>query len=219
MLTWIALTALLLFSAATYMAGRRRAVAATGGKPAQLHSLPGYDGGYAALWVGVPAALLILLFAMFGGRLEAGLLRADTPAAVAQRSGPQQNVFYGDARAIARGGAPSETAYDGALKTALDAKVAKSRQINGLIEYGSIALGAVLALAGAFTAYRRISPQFRARNKVEGWIAGLFIAPLSMGMTVGLTALEFLVAFLQAFVFAVLTCIYLNDVVNLDHAH
>jgi F-type H+-transporting ATPase subunit a len=38
-------------------------------------------------------------------------------------------------------------------------------------------------------------------------------------MTIGLTALEFLVAFLQAFVFAVLTCIYLNDVVNLDHAH
>lgn len=50
-------------------------------------------------------------------------------------------------------------------------------------------------------------------------LAGLFIFPLSLGMTVGLTALEFLVAFLQAFVFAVLTCIYLNDVVNLDHAH
>ncbi|WP_125256644.1 F0F1 ATP synthase subunit A [Brevundimonas fluminis] len=51
-----------------------------------------------------------------------------------------------------------------------------------------------------------------------GWL-GLLIAPLAMGMTIGLTALEFLVAFLQAFVFAVLTCIYLNDVVNLDHAH
>ena len=49
--------------------------------------------------------------------------------------------------------------------------------------------------------------------------AGFFIAPLSLGMTVGLTALEFLVAFLQAFVFAVLTCIYLNDVVNLGHGH
>lgn len=48
---------------------------------------------------------------------------------------------------------------------------------------------------------------------------GLPIAILSMGMTVGLTALEFLVAFLQAFVFAVLTCIYLNDVVNLGHGH
>ncbi|WP_339874084.1 F0F1 ATP synthase subunit A [uncultured Brevundimonas sp.] len=44
-------------------------------------------------------------------------------------------------------------------------------------------------------------------------------AALSLSMVVGLTALEFLVAFLQAFVFAVLTCIYLNDVVNLGHGH
>ena len=52
----------------------------------------------------------------------------------------------------------------------------------------------------------------------SAWL-GIPIALLSMGMTVGLTALEFLVAFLQAFVFAVLTCIYLNDVVNLGHGH
>lgn len=51
-----------------------------------------------------------------------------------------------------------------------------------------------------------------------GWL-GVLIFPLALGMTVGLTALEFLVAFLQAFVFAVLTCIYLNDVVNLGHGH
>jgi F-type H+-transporting ATPase subunit a len=38
-------------------------------------------------------------------------------------------------------------------------------------------------------------------------------------MVIALTAFEFLVAFLQAFVFAVLTCIYLNDVVNLGHGH
>jgi F-type H+-transporting ATPase subunit a len=51
-----------------------------------------------------------------------------------------------------------------------------------------------------------------------GWL-GVPVAILSLGMTVGLTALEFLVAFLQAFVFAVLTTIYLNDVVNLGHGH
>ncbi len=31
------------------------------------------------------------------------------------------------------------------------------------------------------------------------------------------TGLEFLVAFLQAFIFTVLTCIYLNDAVNMHH--
>ncbi|MBC7668334.1 MAG: F0F1 ATP synthase subunit A [Gemmatimonadaceae bacterium] len=50
-------------------------------------------------------------------------------------------------------------------------------------------------------------------------LLGLLVGPLSIGMVTALTALEFLVAFLQAFVFAVLTCIYLNDVVNLGHGH
>jgi F-type H+-transporting ATPase subunit a len=41
------------------------------------------------------------------------------------------------------------------------------------------------------------------------------IAPLFMA--VALTALEFLVAFLQAFVFAILTCVYLNDALHPGH--
>jgi F-type H+-transporting ATPase subunit a len=36
-------------------------------------------------------------------------------------------------------------------------------------------------------------------------------------MVVALTALEFLVAFLQAYVFAVLTCIYLSDALHPGH--
>ena len=43
-------------------------------------------------------------------------------------------------------------------------------------------------------------------------------AAVAFGSVVALTALEFVVSFLQAFVFAALTCVYLNDVVNL-HSH
>ena len=42
-------------------------------------------------------------------------------------------------------------------------------------------------------------------------------AILPLAMTVALTALEFLVAFLQAYVFAVLTCMYLNDALHPGH--
>ncbi len=44
---------------------------------------------------------------------------------------------------------------------------------------------------------------------IGGWL------PLSF--SVALTGLEILVAFLQAYVFAILTCIYLNDALNLQH--
>ena len=48
---------------------------------------------------------------------------------------------------------------------------------------------------------------------VLGWIGAI----LPLGLTVALTALEFLVAFLQAYVFAILTCIYLNDAIHPGH--
>jgi F-type H+-transporting ATPase subunit a len=48
---------------------------------------------------------------------------------------------------------------------------------------------------------------------ILGW-AG---AVLPLGLTMALTALELLVAFLQAYVFAILTCIYLNDAIHPGH--
>ncbi len=46
---------------------------------------------------------------------------------------------------------------------------------------------------------------------------GILGAIAPMAMAVALTALEFLVAFLQAFVFAILTCVYLNDALHTHH--
>ena len=46
-----------------------------------------------------------------------------------------------------------------------------------------------------------------------GWIG----AVLPLGLTIALTALELLIAFLQAYVFAILTCIYLNDAIHPGH--
>ncbi|WP_036255553.1 F0F1 ATP synthase subunit A [Methylocapsa acidiphila] len=43
------------------------------------------------------------------------------------------------------------------------------------------------------------------------------IAPLPLAATVALTAFELLVAVLQAYVFAILTCVYLNDAIHPGH--
>jgi F-type H+-transporting ATPase subunit a len=48
-------------------------------------------------------------------------------------------------------------------------------------------------------------------------VLGWFGAALPFLMVVMLTALELLVAFLQAYVFAILTCIYLNDAIHPGH--
>ena len=46
---------------------------------------------------------------------------------------------------------------------------------------------------------------------------GLIGGWLPLSFAVALTGLEILIAFLQAYVFAILTCIYLNDALNLHH--
>jgi F-type H+-transporting ATPase subunit a len=48
---------------------------------------------------------------------------------------------------------------------------------------------------------------------IAGWIGAI----IPFFMTVALTALETLVAFLQAYVFAILTCMYLNDALHPSH--
>ncbi len=48
-------------------------------------------------------------------------------------------------------------------------------------------------------------------------VVGWFGAALPLLLVIMLTALEFLVAFLQAYVFAILTCIYLNDAIHPGH--
>jgi F-type H+-transporting ATPase subunit a len=50
-----------------------------------------------------------------------------------------------------------------------------------------------------------------------GGLSVLSIAPM-LGI-IGVSALEFLVAFLQAYVFVILTCIYLNDALHLHDQH
>ena len=56
-----------------------------------------------------------------------------------------------------------------------------------------------------------------ALGSAGGIFAGLAIAP--MLLIVAIMLLELLVAFLQAYVFAILTCIYLNEALHLHDHH
>ena len=72
--------------------------------------------------------------------------------------------------------------------------------------FGNMLAGHVaLKLFGAFTA------------GMLGAGAVAVLAPLPLLTAVALTALEFLVAFLQAYVFTILTCVYLNDALHPGH--
>lgn len=71
----------------------------------------------------------------------------------------------------------------------------------------------------------RLGANMMAGHAVLKVFAGLFamvlaggLGPLGilpLGMMVGMTALEFLVAFVQAYVFTILTCVYLHDALHM----
>ncbi|MGF1527072.1 MAG: phosphate ABC transporter permease subunit PstC [Candidatus Competibacterales bacterium] len=56
---------ILALCAFSYFLGRRRSLQSVDGKARQLHSLPSYYGFYVALWCGIPALLLVLVWVSF----------------------------------------------------------------------------------------------------------------------------------------------------------
>src|SRR5512134_3897421 len=73
------LLAIVALSAASYVLGRRRAVAAVGGRERELHSRPTYHGAFVAAWVGIPAILLVLIWLLLQGPVINTLLLWSLP--------------------------------------------------------------------------------------------------------------------------------------------
>jgi phosphate transport system permease protein len=188
MITWAVLAALVLFSAVTYVLGRRKLTAQAAGQRA--HSRPGYHGAYVMLWAAVPAAAVLLLHGAFGGRIVAAAVQAEAPAATQTLDGQQRAVFFDDALAIGHGRAPSEMIYAPEVREALTEEGREAARVEVGLRLAAITLALVLAAAGFFFAYRRIDPAFRARQHVEGWTSVLLIAcsVAAVMTTVGIVA-------------------------------
>ncbi|HDO26188.1 MAG TPA: phosphate ABC transporter permease subunit PstC, partial [Nitrospirae bacterium] len=56
---------IVILSAVGYYLGRIRSVKAVKGEIRTLHSLPGYYGFYVALWCGIPALIVLVLWIVF----------------------------------------------------------------------------------------------------------------------------------------------------------
>src|SRR5438445_714627 len=77
-----------------------------------------------------------------------------------------------------------------------------------------IALALILLLMLGATSSRALVP---GRLQAVAEMSYEFVATIPLGLTVALTALELLVAVLQAYVFAILTCIYLSEAIHAGH--
>ncbi|HEV7277116.1 MAG TPA: phosphate ABC transporter permease subunit PstC [Devosiaceae bacterium] len=179
------LLAILAFSLLAFYVGRSagtRFVAANG---SAVHSLPGYHGAFVAVWVGIPALVLVLLWLALQGTVIDGLLLASLPASLTEAmSGAERNLILSEIRNVAAGRIFSEPAP----------AVAAAAQ--SLVRWEEIARWAMLVVALAtmllalFVARSRLSPRFRARTGVERFsmVVMILCAVAAVLTTIGIVA-------------------------------
>ena len=180
------LTLLLLSSAAYYLGrGRSVAVAAAGGGIRSLHSLPSYYGYLTALWCGVPALILVALWAAFQNTVITQLVIAELPPELRSLSPAQLGLVVNDIRNLVAGNITSQQADATMLAAAEHYRQLQSAG-RGLLAVLVIAL----ALGGIALAWRSIHPTLRARNRVEAVLLGFMIlcSTIAIFTTVGIVS-------------------------------
>ncbi len=177
------LFALILLSVGGYYLGRRRALAVSGGHIRNLHSLPSFYGSYAALWCGLPALIVLAVWAVLQPSVIIDLVVAGLPPELRDLPPDRLNLLVNDLKNLIGGNIVS-SAPDPAMLEA--ANRYRNLQLIGNASLWVVVL--TLAIAGILYAWRAISPTLRARNRVEQIINVFLIACSSVAIftTIGI---------------------------------
>jgi phosphate transport system permease protein len=175
-----------------YYVGRQRAVgAAVAAGPRSFHSLPGYHGGYVALWCALPALALLVLWQVVEPAWLRSEVIASLPSATQALPDDQLGLVYNEIRNLVDGTFAS-AAPNPDLAAAAE-RYSELRAGSRKLAAGAVIVLGILVLVWA---YRRVRPDFRARNRVEKAIELLLIAASCVAIltTVGI----FLSVFVEA---------------------
>jgi phosphate transport system permease protein len=177
---------ILLAMVIAYRAGRGRAIRAAGGVSGikNLHSLPAYYGYYLAIWVGLPALLLLLAWTGLQERLVTALMvQGLPPELIADLSDGRLGLLVNDIRNLAVGNITS-----GKITPEVQAAADHYRRLRGIAGAAQWTLVLAVAVAGLTYAWRRLSPSFRARNRVEAIVKAVLILCSSIAIltTIGI---------------------------------
>jgi phosphate transport system permease protein len=175
-----------------YYVGRQRAVArAIAAGPRSFHSLPGYHGGFVALWCALPALALLALWQIFEPMWLRSSVLDSLPQAMQALPESQLGLVYNDIRNLVDGNIVATTPSPEVAAAAERYAELRSRSRN-LASAAVIVLGIVVL----GWAYGRVRPDFRARNRVERAIEFLLIAASCVAIltTIGI----FLSVFVEA---------------------
>jgi len=165
----IAVLAILFVASYGFYSGRLKSLQAVDGQTHALHSLPNYYGSYVALWCGLPAFVLIMVWTAFDGAVITSMVLSEMGSFAEGLTEAEHNLLLTDIRNLAEGNisARSEPHIIEAAKRYQSLQGISSLAMAGLALAGAVGLLAI--------ARQKISPVFRARNKVEKTITVLLV--------------------------------------------
>lgn len=182
--TTLILTVCLLGVAGFYL-GRSRSLSVVGGFAAarNLHSLPGYYGYFTAIWCLLPALAVLTLWFVLEPSVVMALLVDSLPQAQQDLPPGQLNLLLNNVRNFAAG-----SAIGGETNQVLTDAAAVYLQLQAQSRLLLTGLVLACAVLGGVIAWRRIHPEFRARNRVEGIVMLLLVAASSIAIftTIGI---------------------------------
>jgi phosphate transport system permease protein len=152
---------------------------------AETHSLPSYHGAFVAIWVGVPALVLALIWVALQNSVIDGLLLAGLPAEMTDAASAAQKALYlSEIRNVAAGlvfGEPSPAIVEAAERFV---------RLRGIFHVALFVVAVALMLVAFYFARARLAPRFRARNGVETLMSAfmIFCSLVAILTTVGIIA-------------------------------
>lgn len=156
---------LLAIIAIAYQIGltKSRNMAGKGNNSAMLHSRPGYYGALVALWCGIPAFLILIVWNIVEPSILKHVVLDNVPAQIKATMDPASvSVLIDRVQAIASGFGVSD--QPAAYEVAAAQQLAKFENI---ASFAKLTVVICSALIGLVWAKRRVEKRYRARNQVE----------------------------------------------------
>ena len=175
---------LAVLAASAYFIGTNRARAVRSAGGTKFHSLPAYHGLNVAIWTGVPAAILVLLWLLFQGAAIDRLVISSLGETVSSLDEAQQSLLLSEIKQVAAGRVFQEPTLEVQAAANFYSAVINNAR------WAMLAVATALALAGMALGYRVIATRYAARHSVErslNWFM-VFCSFVAVVTTAGIVA-------------------------------
>lgn len=164
------LIAIVAFSLVAFYVGRAAGKGFTATATGPVHSLPGYHGAFVAVWVGIPALILVLLWLVSQGPVINSLLISSLPQAVVEgRTPPEINLLLSEIKNVAAGRMFAEPSAE------VVAAAERLVRWEEIARWAMLVVVVAVMLLALLVAKSRLAPRFRARNNFERVLSATMI--------------------------------------------